>query len=83
MKITKFLPVFFPFLASDWTDQSDAVRGGVSFSKLDVAKNGRSAVFTGNLNTTIFNAGFSSQRTTRGDRFYDWSDWKGIQFEYG
>lgn len=83
MKITSLVyTAFYPFVAKDWIDQSDAVRGGVSFSKLDIAKGGKSAIWTGNLNTTILNAGFSSQRTSGGTRHYDWSKYKGIQFEY-
>ncbi|RPA84502.1 hypothetical protein BJ508DRAFT_412579 [Ascobolus immersus RN42] len=81
MKITKLVSVFFPFIASDWTDQSDFVRGGVSFSKIDIAKGGRTATFSGELNTTILDAGFSSQRLT-GTRTFDWSKFKGVRFEY-
>ncbi|RPA79477.1 hypothetical protein BJ508DRAFT_240617 [Ascobolus immersus RN42] len=82
MKIVKLVPFLFPWVSTDWTPQTDQLRGGVSFSGLDIAEGGGQAIFYGQLNTTILDAGFSAQRTTGGQRSYDWSQYKGLQFEY-
>ncbi|KAL3435932.1 complex I intermediate-associated protein 30-domain-containing protein [Aspergillus tetrazonus] len=67
-----------PWLSADWTSTDDRVRGGSSHSYLIPSHDGKTATFTGHLDTrTLGGAGFASQRTT-GDRSWDLSSYSGV-----
>lgn len=67
--------------ASEWTASDDSVRGGSSYSSLEVIEIGsqQQARFSGNLDTTTLGgAGFASQRTTTFDKTWDLSAYDGL-----
>ncbi|GIJ85131.1 hypothetical protein Asppvi_003987 [Aspergillus pseudoviridinutans] len=67
-----------PWSHTDWISSNDRVRGGSSYSSLNILPN-NTVQFNGHLDiTTLGGAGFASQRTT-GDVSWDLSDVDGLE----
>ncbi|KAF4227777.1 hypothetical protein CNMCM6805_002599 [Aspergillus fumigatiaffinis] len=69
-----------PWSHTNWTSSDDRVRGGSSYSGLNILPN-NTVRFNGNLDiTTLGGAGFASQRTTD-DLSWDLSDADGLELD--
>jgi len=74
-------PLFPPWRNDGWIPQNDSLRGGSSTGALTVISGGRSAVFSGVLDSrTLGGAGFASVRTT-GIESWDWSGENGLEIK--
>ncbi|GFF26005.1 uncharacterized protein C9E9.15 [Aspergillus lentulus] len=69
-----------PWSPTNWTSSDDRVRGGSSYSSLNILPN-NTVRFNGHLDiTTLGGAGFASQRTTD-DLSWDLSDTDGLDLD--